>query len=160
MTAITVVDPAHIHHNSHLNSLSRWRVMAALLASLTSGQAAVAADLTVNFGPARTATGTVLLALFNSAETFPKPGKYFRVEMVAAATSAGTATFRDLPAGRYAVSVFHDENANGKLDMNLVGFPTELFGFSNDALGFGGPPTFEKAAVDMRGDTVISIQLR
>jgi uncharacterized protein (DUF2141 family) len=54
-----------------------------------------------------------------------------------------------LVPGRYAVSVIHDQNGNGKLDTNLVGLPTEGYGFSRDARGTIGPPGFEAAAFDL-----------
>ena len=53
--------------------------------------------------------------------------------------------------GRYAAIAFHDENGNGKLDKNFLGVPTEPYGFSNDAQGFLGPPTFDAAAVALGG---------
>lgn len=57
-----------------------------------------------------------------------------------------TLTFSKLPAGEYAVVVFHDANDNGTIDHNLLGFPKEALGFSN---GFAisittGLPNFEK----------------
>jgi uncharacterized protein (DUF2141 family) len=59
---------------------------------------------------------------------------------------AASVTFKQLEPGAYAVVVFHDENENGKIDHNFIGFPTEPLGFSN---GFepsltNGMPTFEK----------------
>ena len=53
----------------------------------------------------------------------------------------------DLPAGRYAVNAFHDENNNGELDTNLVGIPSEGYGFANNPSTTFGPPDFEEAAV-------------
>jgi uncharacterized protein (DUF2141 family) len=50
-----------------------------------------------------------------------------------------------LPEGEYAVSLFVDENSNGKMDKNAIGIPTEAYGFSNDASGNFGPPSFEQA---------------
>jgi uncharacterized protein (DUF2141 family) len=38
-----------------------------------------------------------------------------------------------------------DENANGKMDSNVIGIPIEPYAFSNDASGNFGPPTFEQA---------------
>ena len=45
----------------------------------------------------------------------------------------------------------YDENANGVLDKNSLGVPTEGYGFSNDAVGSGGPPKFGQAAFDYDG---------
>lgn len=54
--------------------------------------------------------------------------------------------FHNLKYGKYAVTVFHDENGNGNLDHNLLRMPAELLGFSNGfQLGlFSGLPNFEK----------------
>ena len=43
----------------------------------------------------------------------------------------GQATLRveSLPAGTYAVVVFHDENGNGTVDHSFLGFPAEPLGF-------------------------------
>ncbi len=54
--------------------------------------------------------------------------------------------FEGVPFGTYAVSVYHDENKNGKLDTGLFGKPLELYGFSNKARGIFSRPEYEKAA--------------
>ena len=41
-------------------------------------------------------------------------------------------TFDRLPVGRYAIKVFHDKDADGKLDTTF-GIPSEPYGFSNNA---------------------------
>ncbi len=68
--------------------------------------------------------------------------------------------YRDLPAGRYALSLFHDENGNGKLDSNVAGIPIERYGFSRDARGRMGAPDFDAAAIELQGDTTITVHLR
>ena len=47
------------------------------------------------------------------------------------------------------MATFHDADGDGKLGQNIVGMPTEGFGFSNGATGFMGPPSFDKAAVTL-----------
>ena len=64
-----------------------------------------------------------------------------------------------LPAGVYAVRVMHDVNGNGDLDSNLIGMPTEPFGFSNNARGNFGPPTFSDTKFTVNGDTAIAVRL-
>jgi uncharacterized protein (DUF2141 family) len=56
--------------------------------------------------------------------------------------------------------VFADENGNGKLDTNLVGMPTERYGFSNDAKGNRGAPEFDAAAIAVDADLQAVIHLR
>lgn len=54
-------------------------------------------------------------------------------------------TFRGLPAGSYAIKLFHDINDNQKLDSNWLGIPREPFGFSNNPRIRFGPPDFDTA---------------
>ncbi|MEQ1668750.1 MAG: DUF2141 domain-containing protein, partial [Sulfuriferula sp.] len=55
-----------------------------------------------------------------------------------------TATFNSLPAGNYAIIVYHDENDNGKLDLRLGMFPKEGYGLSNNLKPLG-PPAYQDA---------------
>ena len=97
--------------------------------------------------------GQVRCALFSSASDFPKSGD----QAVARAKSdishgKTSCEFSGIAPGTYAVSVFHDENSNGKLDTNFVGIPREGVGASNDAKGHLGPPKFQAAAFHFSGD--------
>lgn len=66
-----------------------------------------------------------------------------------------------LPAGRYAVAAFEDTSGSGKLRKSLAGIPEDPYGFSQDATGILGPPSFDQAAVDCGNDPVsITIHLR
>ena len=51
--------------------------------------------------------------------------------------------FKDLPYGRYAISLYHDKNSNGKLDKNVMGIPREAYAFSNNARGSFGKPDWD-----------------
>ena len=53
-------------------------------------------------------------------------------------------SFDSIHSGRYAIQFYHDENQNGKLDLNLIGIPKESYGSSNDVKPVFGPPKFEK----------------
>ena len=96
--------------------------------------------------------GQVLCALFSSATDFPKKTDK-AVARAKSVISQGHASceFRGVAAGRYAVSVFHDENSNGKLDTKFMGIPSEGVGASNGAKGHLGPPKFDAAAFPYSG---------
>lgn len=47
----------------------------------------------------------------------------------------------------FAVAAYHDSNGDGTLNRNTLGIPIERYGFSNNARGVVGPPTFQEAAV-------------
>lgn len=102
-----------------------------------------AADLTVEIKGLASTNGKVLISLFDKADGWMKRGLV--TGAVAAQKDGVSYEFKDLPMGDYALSIHHDENGNGKFDTNPVGMPIEPYGFSNDAMGNFGPPTFEQA---------------
>ena len=67
--------------------------------------------------------------------------------------------FPDLPDGRYAIAVYHDEDDDGELNKNVLTLPTEPYGFSND-IGRMGMPTFADGLVDVKGDTTIQVTVK
>jgi uncharacterized protein (DUF2141 family) len=67
-------------------------------------------------------------------------------------------SFADLKPGKYAVRYFHDENLNGKMETNLVGKPTEGYGFSNNVIGKFGPPPFDKWLFEINEDKKIVLK--
>lgn len=89
--------------------------------------------------------GVVVVALLNSQAMYDAGKETFREAKAPIRDGRASVTFEDLPYGGYAAKTFHDENSNGKLDTNFVGYPKEGFGFSNDAMGRFGPPGFEAA---------------
>ncbi len=84
----------------------------------------------------------VLCALFSSAEGSAEAAAHVKSEI-----SHGHAVcqFPGIASGTFAVSVFHDENSNGKVDTNFMGIPREGVGASNSAKGHFGPPKFAAA---------------
>jgi uncharacterized protein (DUF2141 family) len=67
---------------------------------------------------------------------------------------------KNLKPGKYAFKYFHDENKNENLDLNWIGIPKEGYGFSNNARGTFGPPSFEKMVFVMIGDTTLKCMLK
>ena len=61
-----------------------------------------------------------------------------------------TVVVPNLPAGRFAVQAYLDENNNGKMDFNMFHLPKEQFGFSRDFRGMRAPK-FEEAAFNVTG---------
>jgi uncharacterized protein (DUF2141 family) len=121
--------------------------------------AATAADLTVTVKDLRSDNGAVLIAVYDSEAHFMDPRHAKFTNRAQATKGEVKFVFHDVPPGRYAVSSFHDENGNGKLDTNAFGVPTEGYGFSNGAQGTLGPPSFAQAAFDFDGKIDKSIAL-
>ena len=64
-----------------------------------------------------------------------------------------------VPSGTYAIGLYIDANENEKMDTNFLGIPKEQFGFSNDAKGSFGPPSFESASFELVKSKKIVINL-
>jgi uncharacterized protein (DUF2141 family) len=129
-------------------------------------------ELSVAIEGVRSDSGTIMVGLYDSPEGFVAAIEHSteagllndrgRRAGVALRAVAGVQriVFPDLPPRRYAVIVFHDENDNGRLDENAWGVPTEGYGFSNNAQGFLGAPSFAAAAVTLDGsDQSIAVSL-
>ena len=140
-------------------------VTIASLSAVLTTQEAMADSLIVEVNNIKKA-GEIHVAVYDNAEAFEAdrgekggaaPGI---VDGTIVMVEAGTSTFEyELPAGQYAVGIFHDVNLNNKMDNNFLGLPKEQYGFSNNARALFGPPSFEDAAFDLRGVTTQSIDL-
>jgi uncharacterized protein (DUF2141 family) len=121
---------------------------------LVEAQSTGTATLTVHITGARNAKGKIRVALFRGAEGFPNDASraiHTQAADIDTQTSSAQVVFTDLPAGVYAVSVFHDENMNQKLDKNFVGVPKEGYGASNNPKKKMGPPSFEETKFQLSG---------
>jgi len=106
--------------------------------------------------------GEVDCALFAGADGFPSdPSKAGKTAKSKIENGQAVCMFAGLVPGDYAVSVFHDENGNGKLDRNFIGMPKEGVGASNDAAGNFGPPKYDDARFHyVGGRSVLAIHVR
>ena len=113
--------------------------------------------LTVSVSGLKNNAGTVKVGLYNSDGTFLKTT--YKSLSSPIKNKQTVVTFSDLPAGEYAISTFHDENNNGKLDKNMMGIPSEDYAASNNAKGFMGPPAYKDAKFVINKDSKIEIIL-
>lgn len=107
--------------------------------------------------------GRAIANLFREGNDVLKPDKAYRHAQAEIHDGKATINFPALACGKYAVSVFHDENGNGKLDHNVFRIPAEPLGFSNNFhLGlFSGFPSFEKLQFQFSADTgIVEIMLK
>ncbi len=102
----------------------------------------------------RTTDGDLAIALFGSSDDYETQDNAVRRAWVEVAGDEVRWTVSGLPAGRYAVIAYHDENNNRELDFRVLGIPKEPVGVSNNARGLFGPPRFRAASFEVRdGET-------
>lgn len=120
------------------------------------------AKLTLTVNKVKNDKGVVRVLLFDKAAGFPDDVENsVKNASVKITGDKAVITFDNLTAGTYALSVFHDSENTGKLRTNAFGIPRDGYGFSNNASGTFGPPSFQKAAFKVNaGDNKVSIDLK
>jgi uncharacterized protein (DUF2141 family) len=139
----------------------RWAAAALLMLGSISLFAGGPYSLTVTVKDLRNNKGDVQFALYNKKGTIPDKNytKYYKKAVASIKNGSASVTFRDLPEGRYAVNILHDENQDGKIAKGLM-LPTEGIGFSNyNSIGIGNKPNFEKASFELNKNTAKSVKV-
>ena len=105
--------------------------------------------------------GSIKLALYDSEDGFPEDtDKAIWKGSISADNPSVTFTVNGLVQGTYAVSVYHDKDGDGELDMSFFGPPSEPVAASNNATGTLGPPSFDDASFHISdGVTTINITM-
>ena len=125
------------------------RYLLSLASLLLCPSILMAGDLTVKVGGLKNSAGSIRIALHDGEAGFPNKRAPFAAQARKSSQGGVRFVFTDLEPGSYAVSLFHDDNGNGKRDVNLVGLPIEGYGFSNNATGTFGPASFADARFEM-----------
>jgi uncharacterized protein (DUF2141 family) len=118
-------------------------------------------SLTVEVHELRNDDGIVVFGLYNREDAFPDEHykKYFKIASGEITNGSSSVIFENLPAGKYAVNILHDENNDGKIKKGFI-LPVEGIGFSNyQSFGLTNRPKFSKASFDLDSNKKISVQV-
>lgn len=120
------------------------------------------ANLTVRVIDLRNHKGDLIFGVFDRPDGFPSVKEKSVGWQVKPAESADVVEFTiKLAPGKYAASVLHDENRNGKMDRDTVGLPVEGYGVTNNPKPRLRAASFKEALFELppRGAVLtISIQ--
>ncbi len=117
--------------------------------------------LTVEVKELKNSIGVVQFALYNKDGTIPDEDYKKCCKILKSKIKDGStkATFTNLPAGKYAVNILHDENEDGKIDKGFF-LPIEGVGFSNyKSIGLTNRPNFSKASFELTSDKKIEVKV-
>jgi len=98
-------------------------------------------------------SGKIYVALYDSEASFLDKG--YKSIIGTINNNTCEVIFKEIPNGIYAISLFHDENDNDKMDSNFLGIPKEDYGCSNNARGFMGPPKWRDAKFEILNNSII-----
>jgi uncharacterized protein (DUF2141 family) len=114
--------------------------------------------LTVSVSGLKPLKGDLYISLHSRPEYFQIADSAFMKKKIAVNEEIEILRFEHVPAGKYAIAVYHDENRNGEMEMNEKGFPLEGYGFSLKSK-FLGKPKFEQAAFELSGNDTVEIKM-
>jgi uncharacterized protein (DUF2141 family) len=119
------------------------------VAAIPSPAQTGACTLTIHVDGFRNQKGELGVTVFKSPDGWPENNdKALLHGGYPFSGNSGTVRL-ELPPGRYAVAVIHDENSNHKLDRNFMSIPKEGFGFSNNPHVLLTAPKFDTAAFQL-----------
>jgi uncharacterized protein (DUF2141 family) len=104
--------------------------------------------------------GVCKTCLFTNAAAFAGRGSAFRCAELPIQNKTANFVFEGVPAGSYAIAVFHDANRNNKMDKNFLGIPSEGYGASKNKLPFASAPTFKDNQFVVVNKVTVSIGIR
>ena len=116
-------------------------------------------DLDITITDIKSNEGKMQIGLYNNKESFPLVDKQYRLFYFDVNGFSGIYTIRDLPAGEYAVAIFHDKNSDRICNTNFLGVPKEGFGFSENFKPRFYAPTFNDCHFDLNSNMSIKIKL-
>lgn len=120
-----------------------------------------AGDLTIHVTGIKSTSGFLDIAVADSEPGFLERDRSYTQIRTRVSGPEMSVMLKGLPFKDYAVSVFHDENANGTLDRNMRGAPKEISGYSNNVRGKPGPPQYAASRFGLRANALtVTINLR
>ena len=105
--------------------------------------------------------GNIAVAIYNTSSTFNSTTQYYRDTAIAVIATYMEIEIDSFVAGTYAISVLHDADESGDMEMggflNLI--PQEGFGFSNNPAVGVSQPTFEQCKFVIEEGQSVSVPI-
>ena len=103
--------------------------------------------------------GSIEIGVYNTSEDFLKEGKAIKTYSIPVTGNSVSQEIKDLPKGDYAISLYHDQNSDGKINRNFIGIPKEPYGFSNNFKPKFSKPSFEDCEFSISANKKLKIDL-
>ena len=104
----------------------------------------------------RNTKGMLSCRVFTEPNSFPD-GDGVKTVRAKISGKDASCTIENVPPGTYAVAVIHDQNANGRLDKNFFGVPTEGYGVSNNRTYALSSPKWDEAKFTVAANEAVAM---
>jgi uncharacterized protein (DUF2141 family) len=115
--------------------------------------------LTIKISNIEKMKGEIIVGVFSSESAFLKEGAAVKNYSIKVNKDAATFTITDLPKGEYAISMYHDENSDNKMNTSFIGIPKEAYGFSNNVKPKMSAPKYQDCKFTFSEDKTLQIKL-
>lgn len=106
--------------------------------------------LKINITGAANDKGALMLAVYDSPASFQTGQALIKDQAKIVNGEVIWMVPKTVLPDSFAIKAYHDENSDGKLNQHgLTGIPTERYGFSKDARGAFGPPSYADAMIEI-----------
>lgn len=131
------------------------KMLTASLILVIAAVAAKAQNVTLTITGIQSNKGTMIVSVFKDEQSFEDHKASAKFKFSKAAVANGTLKVSlTLAPGTYGIAMLDDENANGKMDKNMVGYPKEGFGFSNFYLSGLKQPKLKEFSFEVKNAPV------
>ena len=143
------------------SGLARYCFYSFLL--IFSFRVANAQILTIQFDNIRNSDGEISLKFYAVKDNWLDEDVYYKEFIFPkrdVENSQIKVTIDSIPQGYYGIAVLDDEDLDGEMRNNFIGFPKEGFGFSNNVKPFIRRPKFQECVFEFKNDTTIQISIQ
>jgi uncharacterized protein (DUF2141 family) len=128
-------------------------LLAAIALPVSSRAQDASKGIKVDVTGLRNGKGRVGCSLWPGPAGFPRNDSHIMKHVWAPIKGASSeCVFSGVPAGDYAVTLFHDEDNSGKFKSNFIGYPLEGYGFSNNVNPQFKAPGFDECKFHYDGN--------
>ncbi|MCX6224142.1 MAG: DUF2141 domain-containing protein [Bacteroidia bacterium] len=101
--------------------------------------------LDIEINSIRKPKGVIILSIYTGPEQYPyHPARTYVVKKDSLTKGILQTSIKDLSPGEYGLCLLDDENQSGEMENNMIGMPTEGFGFANNVKPFLKRPEYDR----------------
>jgi uncharacterized protein (DUF2141 family) len=100
------------------------------------------------------------ITIYGTNNEFPSTSDYLKTYKFKINSSKYTAVLKGVKYGSYAIAMYQDENNSGQINKNVLGVPTERYGFSQNYMPKIKAPSFDNCKfIFSKKSSAISVQM-
>ncbi|WP_296704171.1 DUF2141 domain-containing protein [Algoriphagus sp.] len=135
-------------------------ILSFFLLSISTFQSKNEGEIHITIQESLNDVGMIQVLLFNNKEGFPSdPEKALKSISLPIKNKKAEIILKGIQPGSYAISVFHDDDKDGKIKTNALGIPIDKYGFSNNPTLLFGPPSFSRASFVVK-DKPVKVEIK